>query len=81
MKQKKSKSIVTGLLAGMMLTAFSIGCNNDAGNSKEAKKDSPAVKVDSPATPKVADSPATAPATKDTPKMDKAAVKPIVTTN
>ncbi len=81
MNQKKSKSIATGILAGLVLTAFSIGCNN-AGDSKEAKKDSPAVqKVDSPATPKVADSPVTAPATKDTPKMDKAAVKPIVTTN
>jgi uncharacterized lipoprotein NlpE involved in copper resistance len=69
MNQNKSKSLATGILAGLVLTAFSIGCNNDAGDSKEAKKIFLAVqKVDSPAAPKVADSPAAAPAKSDTPK-------------
>ena len=66
--------MATGLLATLFLTVFAIGCDN-SGEKKEATTDSP--KMEAPvATPPVADSPKAA--VVDSPKMDKAEVKPIV---
>ena len=64
---KKLRLMATGLLATLFLTVFAIGCDN-SGEKKEATTDS--------ATPPVADSPKAA--VVDSPKMDKAEVKPIV---